>query len=236
MKSFLIYLVLASFFIISCQKIFFNEDESTRELFFEDFHAVKISGIYNIVLIQDSANRLVITGKNDINSIDAVINDDTLIIEDHKKMSFNPSKNTLALHFSDLEYMVSYDPVNVSNTDTIKADQFLYAAIGEIAEVRLVVDCNYFLVVNSANTLGYFYFNGKANNCTFFNRYGCSIFADSLSCKNAEIVNESVGDVYINASENIKAFIWGPGNIYYYGTPVIEIAEKRGDGKIIRLD
>jgi len=235
MKSILIYLVLASFFIISCQKIFFNEDESTRELFFEDFHAVKISGIYNIVLIQDSANRLVITGKNDINSIDAVINDDTLIIDDHKKMSFNPDKNTLALHFSNLEYMVSYDPVNVSNTDTIKADQFLYAAIGEIAEVRLVVDCNYFLVVNSANTLGYFYFNGKANNCTFFNRYGCSIFADSLSCKNAEIVNESVGDVYINASENIKAFIWGPGNIYYYGTPVIEIAEKRGDGKIIRL-
>ena len=236
MKSILIYLVFASFFIISCQKIFFNEDESTRELFFEDFHAVKISGIYNIVLIQDSANRLVITGKNDINSIDAVINDDTLIIDDHKKMSFNPGKNTLALHFSNLEYMVSYDPVNVSNTDTIKADQFLYAAIGEIAEVRLVVDCNYFLVVNSANTLGYFYFNGKANNCTFFNRYGCSIFADSLSCKNAEIVNESVGDVYINASENIKAFIWGPGNIYYYGTPVIEIAEKRGDGKIIRLD
>jgi len=236
MKSILIYLVFASFFIISCQKIFFNEDESTRELFFEDFHAVKISGIYNIVLIQDSANRLVITGKNDINSIDAVINDDTLIIDDHKKMSFNPDKNTLALHFSNLEYMVSYDPVNVSNKDTIKADQFLYDAIGEIAEVRLVVDCNYFLVVNSANTLGYFYFNGKANNCTFFNRYGCSIFAGSLSCKNAEIVNESVGDVYINASENIKAFIWGPGNIYYYGTPVIEIAEKRGDGKIIRLD
>jgi hypothetical protein len=236
MKSLLIYLVLASFFIISCQKIFFNEDESTRELFFEDFHAVKISGIYNIVLIQDSTNRLVITGKNDINSIDAVINDDTLIIYDHKKMSFNPSKNTLALHYSNLEYMVSYDPVNVSNDDTIKADQFLYYAIGEIAEVRLVVDCNYFIVVNSANTLGYFHFNGKANNCTFFNSYGCSIFADSLSCKNAKIINESVGDVYINASENIKAFIRGPGNIYYHGTPVIEIAEKRGDGNIIRLD
>lgn len=235
-KNILIYLVLASFIIISCQKLFFNEDETTRELFFEDFHAVKISGIYNIVLIQDSANRLVITGKNDINSIDAVIKKDTLIIDNHKKMSFNPNKNTLALHFSNLEYMVSYDPVNVSNTDTIKADHFLYEAIGEIAEVRLTVDCNYFLVVNSANTLGYFYFNGIADNCTFFNRYGCSIFADSLSCKNAEIVNESVGDVYINASENIRAYIWGPGNIYYYGNPLIEIAEKRGNGKIIRVD
>jgi hypothetical protein len=235
-KSYIRYLVLISVFTVSCQKIFFNEDLSTRELSFADFHAVKISGIYNIVLIQDSANRLVITGKNDINSIDAVIINDTLIIDDHKKMFFNPYKNTLALHFSNLEYMVTIDPVNVSNTDTIKADKFLYEAIGEIAEVRLVVKCNYLLIVNSANTLGYFYLYGKANDCTLFNRYGCSIFADNLSCKNAEIVNESVGDVYINSSENIKAFIWGPGNIYYHGTPVIEIAEKRGKGRIIRLN
>ena len=86
MKSLIIYLVLTSLLIISCQKILFNEDENTRELLLKDFHAVKFSGIYNIVLIQDSANRLVITGKKDINSIDAVINGDTLIIDDHKKM------------------------------------------------------------------------------------------------------------------------------------------------------
>ena len=235
-KNILKYLLLASFFIISCQNIFFNEDESTRELFLKNFHAVKISGIYNLVLIQDSANKLVITGKNNINSIGAFIIDDTLIIGNDKKITFNSEKNTLALHFSNLRYMVTYDPVNVSNTDTIKADNFLYEAIGEIAEVRLTVDCNYFNVVNSANTLGYFYFNGEADNCTFFNRYGCSIFAGNFLCKNAEIVTESVGDVYINASESIKASIWGPGNIYYYGTPVIEIADKRGDGRLIRLN
>jgi hypothetical protein len=221
---------------VSCQKILFNEEERAREILLEDFHAVKIKGIYNIILIQDSANRLVITGRNNINSIDAVIRDDTLIINDHRRMSLNPGMNTLVLHFSNLEYMVTYDPVNVSNTDTIKADRFSYDAIGEIAEVRLVIDCNSIIVFNSANTLGYLYFYGKANDCTFCNRYGCCIFAESLSCRRAEIINESVGDVYINASENIKAYIWGPGNIYYYGTPVIEIAERRGEGKVIRTD
>ena len=102
MKSFLIYLVLASFLIISCNEIFFNEEESTRELFLQDFRAMKILVIYNMVLIQDSTNRLVITGKNDISSIDALVMDDTLIIDDHKKISFNPNKNTLVLHFSNL--------------------------------------------------------------------------------------------------------------------------------------
>jgi Protein of unknown function (DUF2807). len=62
------------------------------------------------------------------------------------------------------------------------------------------------------------------------------MFADSLTSENAEIVNESIGDVHVNASEKIKAFIWGPGNIYYYGTPVIEIAEKRGGGNMIHAD
>lgn len=236
MKSLVTYLVLASFLIISCQKILFNDDERSREIILKDFHAVKFSGIYNIVLIQDSTNRLVITGKNDINSIDAVLNGDTLIIDNHKKISFNPEKNTLALHFSNLEYMVTYDPVNISNTDTLKADQFIYSAIGEIAEVRLVVDCNFLLVVNNINTLGYFYLNGKADNCWLYNYYGSSMFAGSLSCKKAEIINESVGDVFINASEYLKASIRGKGNIFYYGTPVIEIAEKRNTGNLIRVN
>lgn len=236
MKIISICFVVTSLLIISCQKIFFNEDEKTREYVFKDFHAVKISGIYNIILTQDSTDRLVITGKNDINSIDAMVKNDTLIIKDHKRMSLNPEMNTLTLHFSNLKYMVTYDPVYVSNTDTIKADRFLYDAIGEIAEVRLVVDCNSFNVSNSANTLGYLYFYGKANDCEFFNRYGCSIFAGSLKCKSANIISESVGDVHINASENISVRIWGPGNIYYHGTPVIDIIEKRGDGRLIRVD
>lgn len=236
MKKILIYIVSASFLILSCQRILFDKEEQSREQILENFHAVIISGIYNIVLIQDSLNKLVISGKNDINSISAVIKDDTLIIDDHKKMPFNPNKNRLALHFTNLEYLVTYDPVNVSNADTIRADLFQYYALGEIAQVKLTVDCNSFICVNSANTLGYFNFSGKASYCSFFNRYGCSIHAGSLYAKYAEITNESVGDVRINASDHFKAFIRGPGNIYYYGTPVIEIAEKRGDGRVIRVN
>lgn len=223
------------FITASCHKILFNDEERTREIRLENFHAVKFSGIYNIILIQDSTNRLVITGKKDVNSISAIVKNDTLIIDDHKNMSFNPNKNTLALHFKNLQFMVTYNPVNVSNTGTLKGDYFEYNALGEISEVSLTVDCNNFTLVNSANTLGYFYLNGIADYCTIFNRYGSAVFADNLLCRNAEIINESIGDVHINASETIKAYIWGPGNICYYGKPAIEIIEKRGDGRLIRL-
>jgi hypothetical protein len=235
-KQILISIVSASFLIVSCQKIFFNDDENTRVISLKDFHAVKITGIYNLVLVQDSANCLVISGKNDIKSIDAVINNDTLIINDNKKISLNTVKNTITLHFSNLDYMATYDPVNVINTGTIKANVFLFMALGEIAEVRLAVDCNYLWAGVSYNSLGYFHFTGKTNGCTLYNCYGFSIFADSLYCKRAEIVNESVGDIHINASQYILAHIRGSGNIYYHGTPVIEIAENRGGGRIIPAD
>ena len=236
MKGFLIYIVLGSLLIISCQKIFFNEEEGTREIALEEFHNVKILGIYNLVLVQDSTDRLVITGKNDIGSVDAITRNDTLVIDDHKKRSFNPDKNSLVLHFTHIEQLELFDPVRLTNRDTLKADNFRFFAIGEIAEVRIAIKCNYLLLATNSNTLGYLYFSGKANNCWIWNRYGSCIFADSLLCKDAAIYNESVGNVNINAADNINAFIRGPGNIGYYGTPVITITEKRGTGKLIRLD
>jgi hypothetical protein len=129
-----------------------------------------------------------------------------------------------------------HDPVNVSNTDTIRADQFNVVAVGEIAEVRLVFKCNHFYVVNNSNTLGYFHFIGKAESCWIWNRYGSCMYADSLICKEAAVYNESVGDVNINASALINASIRGPGNIYYHGNPVINIIEKRGKGNVLRID
>jgi hypothetical protein len=186
-------------------------------------------------MIQDSTDRLVISGKNNVGSVSAVIVNDTLVISGNRKLNLNPEKNTIVIHFSSLKYMITYDPVSISCSGILKADHFSYDAIGEIAEIRLAVDCNFFQLVNSANTLGNFYFKGRSEYCSFFNRYGSRIFADSLTCLYADITNESIGDVRINASENITANILGPGDICYYGEPEIEIAEKRGDGNMIRL-
>jgi hypothetical protein len=236
MKSYLFFIFLASFWAISCQELLFNDDEITREIMLKDFHYLEVNGIFNIVLIQDSTNRLVIKGGNNISTIDALIKGDSLIIDDHKKLSINHTKNTLTLHFTNLDIIKLNDPVNVSNQDTIKANVLTVVAVGGIADVRLVVNCNTFQILNHANTLGYFNIIGHATSCSISNHYGSVVFADSLLCKDAEIYNESIGAVNVNASENIEASIRGSGNIYYHGTPIIKINEIIGKGRVIRLD
>jgi len=221
---------------ISCQRILFNEQEEMREIKLNAFHAVTFSGIYNIILVQDSTNKLIMKGRNHIGSIDALIMNDTLMVDDHKKMSFNTNKNNLELHFKNLNFIRTYDPVSISGSDTIRTDRLSIETLGEIAEVKMNLRCNSLDVATSANTLGYQHYYGKTDFCYFFSRYGSSFFADSLICRSAIVYNESIGDVRINVSDYLQVFIWGNGNIYYKGSPVIDYSEKRGKGQVIRLN
>lgn len=234
MKIKIIYIVAATLVLNSCQELLFNDEEVTRDIPLDYFHAVKISGIYDIVFIQDGSNRLVISGKNSVNAFNADVKYDTLSLNDNKGLTLSTERNRIELHFTDLDYLVTYDPVNFSTRGTIKTPNLLFEAIGEISEGKMSVECENLIVVNSANTLGYMRFDGTSENCTFFIRYGGAVFADSLFCKNAEVTTESIGDIYINVSETLSAAVRGPGNIYFHGNPVVTILEKRGSGNVIR--
>lgn len=227
---FILLFVIAS----SCSRLFFNDENEVIERNIDpSFSVVDITGIYNLVLIQDSANKLIVSGSNDADLITCLVINDTLKIDDGKKISFNTERNSLELHFTNIAHLITRDPVNLSNVDTIRMNNFRLWAIGEISEVNLTIEVNLFEMANSANTLGHLYFNGEADYAYFFNRYGSSIFADSLKCSTAVVINESLGDVYVNARDKIQAYIWGPGKIYYYGNPEIVIEEKKGKGELV---
>lgn len=219
----------------SCQKILFDDNEETRTMITGEFSSSRIKGICNLVLVQDSTDRIVISGSNNINAVKADVVNDTLLVDNGRGFSLNTAKNTIELHFTTLEHLVTYDPVNLTNKGTLQGDRFSWDGIGEIAEASLALDYDLFIFCNSANTLGLVKLSGKVETLVVFNRYGSSVLADGLSCRNADITTESAGDVYLNASEGLTAYIWGPGNIYYYGDPVTDIREVKGTGRLIRI-
>ncbi len=237
MKKILKYLLMIPvilIMIVSCQEILFNDDPESREIMLENFSKIKVNGIFNITLIQDSLNKLVISGKHRISDIEADVNNDTLKI-DQKSFSIEPERNSLELHFTTLQYLKTQHPVKLTVKDTIKADFFCYMAIGEIEEVYITIDCNYLIIFGGHNTLGNLFISGKCGYADLSARYGASLDAEGLICKRTEIYNSSAGDIRVNAAEEIKAYIVGTGNIYYRGKPAINLVENTGSGRMIQV-
>ncbi len=225
--------------LIGCKGIFSSDEGNTvrKEINLDDFSNIEIDGIFNIVLKQDTVYKLTLEGAEDfINDIDARVKDGTLIIEDRHQDLFRIEEiPDLYLHFKDIRYLWTFSPVKISCEDTLKLDWFYFYPVGEIGEAELTVQCNFFGMDNSANTLGRFFIRGMAQTAKFYNRYGSSVHADSLTSRVVHVYNESVGDVYVYADDLLEVFIWGPGNIYYTGDPDVQIMEKRSSGQVLKL-
>jgi hypothetical protein len=223
------------FFFSSCGKIL-SEDEIIVKPDLENFSVARIEGIYNIVLVQDTINMVILSGNEHLNSISAMVINDTLNIRDHRNICLKPGRNDLEIHFRNLKYLITMDAVYVANTDTLRAETFYYDALGEISETDLLINCNYLYLCTSANTLGNIKLRGKAEYLSVFNRYGSSVIASDLQCREVYVTSQSIGNDYVNARDFLQVYLRGQGNIFYCGRPVTDIAERTGSGNLIRIN
>ncbi len=204
-----------------------------------NYQCLHISSTADLMLIQDTVNFIRVEGaESDIDNLSTTSTGDTLniVINTRFRLAGHRSRSKIYAHFINLRQLITTAPANITNQDTLRLQSLLYYAIGEIGEADIQIVCNHLEMHNSANTLGWFYFSGRAVSCRFYNRYGCSIFAGGLKVQQAEIFNESVGDVYINASEELNVYLWGPGNIYYCGIPEVHVIDSRSTGKVVPAD
>ncbi len=203
-----------------------------------NYHTISTNGLFDIYIKQDTSSRVIIEYIPEKQDIMYKVDEDTLIINDRKLSSICYDKKAIIkIYCNSIGKIVTHGPSNVYSIDTLKLDIFCYFAIGEIGQADLKIVCNHFEMANSANTLGHFYFSGSANTIGFFNRYGCVIFANDLKTNFARVVNESVGDVYVNVRYQIDAYLRERGNIFYKGNPEIIISEdKKIGGKVISLN
>jgi hypothetical protein len=243
MKGF-ITVVFAILIFYSCEKkssdCFTGEGKNdTQEILLEDFDAIQVSDIFNIILIQDTIHKIVMEGGEYLlPHVKTTVRDDTLLIENSLRCNWlrDYDKLTLSVYFKELVHFVTRAPVNVIANDTIRCDTLQYFAIGEIGESDLILNCSYFRFDDSYSTLGMFKFRGKAGKSRFYVNYGSSVDAGELVSERADIYLKTTGDVHINVTEHLRVWIWGPGNIYYSGNPaLVEIMEVRSSGKLIKV-
>ena len=241
------YLLIAFTFVIlcSCEKkssnCFIGSGETgTEEILLEDFNAIRVYDIFNLVLIQDTVHKIVMEGgENLLPHVKSIVEKDTLLIENSLRCNWfrNYEKITLSVHFKRLDHLITIAPVNVISTDTIRCDTLQYFALGEIGEADLILNCNYLRFDDSYSTLGLFKFRGKAGKSRFYVNYGSSLDANGLVSGKTDIYTKTIGDVYVNVKEHLRVWLWGSGDIYYTGNPgLVEIMENRSSGKLIKVD
>lgn len=238
MKNKLLLKLFFALILISCKKEIY-ENFATLKID-GNFLYIETKGICDVKMKNGNSPNVLIEFNPEIHDIFYTIKNDSLIINSKIKNGLKPikSKPLINVSFEDIKKLVTKDPTYVCSDDTIFFQNIVFYSIGEIGGANLTFNCNVFDMANSANTLGHYIFKGKSNLLILYNRYGSTIFADSVYTENALIINESAGDVYVNVKEQIDIRLQGTGNIYCRSRPrKINILEDRGKGgKFIILD
>ncbi len=242
-KLILVIIILCLFY--SCEKessncFFANGSIEKKEIVLDDFTSIEVYDIFNMILIQDTVNRIVLEGgENLLQHVEIRIKDDTLKISHSIRCIWlrEYEKINIYVYFSRLDRIVADAPVRIISSDTLTCSNLEYFALGEIGEADMILNCNYFRFDGSYSTLGQFRFKGKSDKSRFYVNYGSSVFADSLISGQADVYFKTIGDIHVHVTEHLRVWIWGPGNVYYSGNPgKVEIMEKRSTGRLIKVD
>lgn len=245
MKSFFLFTIFL-LFIVSCEKANFCDcvkrtgNTDTLEIEFEQIDTVQIYKMFNVFLVQDTINKaVVIGGENLLNLVEVNQSDNFLTINDNNICNFTRSyenKLDIYLHLSNLEGIILYGPSKIFSVDTLYFEKLLVRVFDEIGDVDITIENQHFW-------LEYWFATGNANikgSTDFFEilSHGYAyIHAFDFESKIVHVNQNSTGNAEVFPTEYIDVKINDTGNIYYKGNPSeVKILEDNSSGELIHLE
>lgn len=243
MRNILIILILTCF--ASCQRVPADDclenygSVSEERLELPVFTQLYIYDIFNVYLIQDTINELIIkTGDNLQDEIEVTLSENILHIYNHSKCRWlrQYERAELYLRFSDLYGLKVVRPCKVVTLKPITQSYFWIHSASKLFEGDIEINNKNFRFGVNFQCSGSTRISGKTHSLTIMNRGVYHIFADSLNSSFANITNNSLGDIWAGTTDTLAAHIWLSGNVYYRGDPVIITNEMTSTGRLIRLE
>jgi hypothetical protein len=213
-------------------------EETERIVNLDSFDKLILYEQIEYVLIQDSTDKLVIKGgENMVQLIHWEINDGLLLIRNKSRCNFlrNLKKKVLVeIHFTRLMNIHYEGTEPMTNKDTIQTDYFTLLVRDGAGPVDLSLNA-IIISADISHGWGDYTLKGKTNFARiaarsngFCNAYDLQV-ADSI-----EVSSETVGSIKVNANNiPMNAIISNDGNIYYKGIPSKIYKTINGSGKII---
>jgi hypothetical protein len=175
----------------------------TKEIPVKSFSEMKVSGVFNVILTQDSKEQVKIEADDNLQQLFEVSNDgDQLIIKMKEHQNFNSDhKLKVYITFNKLKKMTITTVGGVSATETLSFDNVAINSKG-VGSVDLKMTAQ---SVNIENTgVGNVELSGKADNAVIKNTGVGNIQAGDFVVQTMDITNTGVGHSTVNAEKEIK--------------------------------
>jgi hypothetical protein len=214
-------------------------EETSKIIPLEEFEKIKLFKKIKYTLVQDDSTFLKIKGgKNLINFISTKIQNGFLEIHNENTCNFLRNQNNkveVEIHFKNLKEIYYSGSEHLICSDTLKLQALKFVVLDACGTFDLKIECD-FLSGNISHGCGDYIVTGKTKNAFMENKSNGFCNIENLKTEtNLKLVNESVGDMYVNVhNNNLAGYISGKGNIYYTGNPITNELEFYGSGQFIK--
>lgn len=236
--------ILIVFTFFSCQKA---EDRRcmksygevvTIEKSLDPFNKIKLGPHIKFTLVQDTEDKLVITGgKNVVNFVSSDFEDGTLVIENKNTCNFLRSlkkKIEVEVHFKDIEHLTYEGTEELTSKETIDLDYILFLLRDGAGTVKLDLNTINTTVVTT-NGWSNFDLSGHTKFLKLEMRGNGFGTTRNLAVQDSINVISSTSEV-VKLNSNaipLRVELDGYGDVWYYGTPSVINVTQYGEGKLI---
>jgi hypothetical protein len=212
--------------------------ESSLRIETGHFEALNVQGIFRIILVQDTTCYVEFQGGDKVLEYVNATNTESTVWLDNTNQCFffrDYEKIKAYVHFSHLNRIDLFEVSRVESLGAVDSIRSMTVQ-GPMADIDIELNCDQFSFYNNHTTGGRYTFSGMCNKFSISAYYTAQITTDRLVAKNIFINNSSLSDIYITAEDLLRVEIHNRGNIYYAGSPQIEIDSVSGSGKLIPWD
>lgn len=224
-----------------CKKNGFDCFTSTGKIIQEDryvadFDSIDIRDYVNLVLIQDTVNKVVVeAGENIIRNITTNVIDRQLNIRNNNTCNWVRSYNkpiNVYVSVKNLWKIYYQSSGNINTSNTLNSDSLKIVIWGGCGSLNLEMDINtgYFLLIMGTVDIN---LKGNCDICSIASSDYGFIDCRELTTGYSYIINNGSNDSYVSASQYLEATIGSIGNIYYTGNPAKVVTYINGSGRVI---
>ena len=237
------YLIVFFLLCFSCNDGLFDSGTTiTREIEInEGFSRIDIENIFDIVLVQDTINKALVTcGRNLQPYVSIGVKDSILTLAQDTKFNWSRKyeRIKLELHLIKVAEVNIHKPISLKSIGVLKGNTFKLMDWNQVSEVDLALDYHSVGVYMVSDNFGRYHLKGKCFSAYFEGWGSCQVMADSLVVSTYCFVkHRGMGDVYVNVNGQLGISLEFTGNVYYTGNPTqITITQQTSTGRLIKMN